>query len=87
MSRFRVAVHIVPRRGILDPQGKAVTDALHALGFSGVADAHVGRHLVLEIDAPTPDAASASVRTMCDKLLANPVTEDYEIAGVTGARA
>ena len=47
MSRFRVAVHIVPRKGILDPQGKAVADALHALGFSTDADAHVGRHLVL----------------------------------------
>jgi phosphoribosylformylglycinamidine synthase len=85
MSRFRVAVHIVPRRGILDPQGKAVADALHALGFAAVADAHVGRHLVLELDAASAEAASTSVRTMCDKLLANPVTEDYEIAGVTSA--
>ncbi|MCC6319425.1 MAG: phosphoribosylformylglycinamidine synthase subunit PurS [Gemmatimonadaceae bacterium] len=82
MSRFRVAVHIVPRKGILDPQGKAVTDALHALGFAAVADARVGRHVVLDVDAASTDGALASVRTMCDKLLANPVTEDYEIAGV-----
>lgn len=85
MSRFRVAIHIVPRKGILDPQGKAVADALHALGFSAVAEARVGRHLVLDVDAPSADAATASARTMCDKLLANPVTEDYEIAGVVAA--
>jgi phosphoribosylformylglycinamidine synthase len=85
MTRFQVAIHIVPRKGILDPQGKAVADALHALGFGAVGDVRVGRHVVLDVDAATPDAASASVRTMCDKLLANPVTEDYHIAGVTSA--
>ena len=85
MTRFQVAVHIVPRKGILDPQGKAVADALHALGFGGVGDVRVGRHVVLDVDAPTSDAASDTVRTMCDKLLANPVTEDYHIAGVTSS--
>jgi len=51
MSRYRIAVHIVPRRGILDPQGRTVADALHTLGFAGVRDVHVGRHLVVELDA------------------------------------
>lgn len=85
MPRYRVAVHIVPRQGILDPQGKAVRDALHTLGFGSVVDAHVGRHLVLDVDAASDAEATATVRTMCDKLLANPVTEDYEIAGVQAA--
>lgn len=85
MTRFRVAVHIVPRRGILDPQGKAVADALHALGFTAVGDVRVGRHLVLELEAENADAAATRVRAMCDQLLANPVTEDYELAGVTPA--
>ncbi len=85
MTRFRVAVHIVPRKGVLDPQGKAVADALHALGFSAVRDARVGRHLVLDVDADDAGAAESSVRGMCDKLLANPVTEDYEIAGVNAS--
>jgi len=84
MSRFRVSVHIVPRKGILDPQGKAVTDALHALGFPEVADTRVGRHVVLDVAASTSDAADAAVRAMCDRLLANPVTEDFEIARVEG---
>ena len=85
MSQFRVAVHIVPRRGILDPQGKAVADALHSLGFSGVRDARIGRHVVIEADALDAASAELSVREMCDRLLANPVTEDYEIASVTRA--
>jgi phosphoribosylformylglycinamidine synthase len=80
---YRVAVHIVPRKGVLDPQGKAVADALHALGFETVRDARVGRHLLLDVDAGEPEAAERAVRAMCDKLLANPVTEDYQIAGVT----
>jgi phosphoribosylformylglycinamidine synthase len=79
---FRVAVHIVPRKGLLDPQGKAVAGALHTLGFAAVGDVHVGRHLVIETKAADAKAAEASVREMCTRLLANPVTEDYEIASV-----
>ena len=82
MKRYRVAVHIVPRRGILDPQGKAVADALRTLGFTSVHDVHVGRHIIVETDADAADAARQSVRAMCEKLLANPVTEDFEIASV-----
>ncbi len=83
MSRFRVAVHIVPRRGILDPQGKAVADALHTLGFGDVNDVHVGRHIVVEMSAADRAAAERNTRDMCEKLLANPVTEDFEIASVS----
>jgi len=79
MSAFRVSVHITPRRGILDPQGKAVEGALHSLGFDGVRDVHVGRHIVIETEAATPADAKESVRAMCERLLANPVTEDFEI--------
>ena len=83
MSRFRVAVQVVPRRGLLDPQGKAVADALHSLGFRGVAAVHVGRHLVLDLDSADEETARRETRDMCERLLANPVTEDYEIAEVT----
>lgn len=85
MNRFRVSLHIVPRRGLLDPQGKAVADALHTLGFTSVGDVHVGRHLVLEITAGTALDAERDVRAMCQRLLANPVTEDFEIAAVSAA--
>jgi phosphoribosylformylglycinamidine synthase PurS subunit len=83
MTQFRVSVHVTPRRGLLDPQGKAVGDALHTLGFTAVGDVHVGRHLVIETAARDAAAAQASVRAMCERLLANPVTEDFEIAGCT----
>lgn len=85
MTRFRCAIHIVPRRGILDPQGKAVSDALHSLGFAAVGDVRVGRHVVVDTDADSADAARVAVKAMCEKLLANPVTEDYEIASVERA--
>ena len=82
MSRYRVAIHVVPRRGLLDPQGKAVADALHTLGFGGVASVHVGRHLVLDLEAKSEAEARTLSTQMCEKLLANPVTEDFEIASV-----
>jgi phosphoribosylformylglycinamidine synthase len=82
MSRFRIAVNISPRQGILDPQGKAVADALHSLDFAEVHDVRVGRFLVMQLEAPDGAAASERVREMCEKLLANPVVEDYEIASV-----
>ena len=85
MSQFSVAVHIVPRRGLLDPQGKAVTDALHSLGFAGVGDVRVGRHLVIRTEASSATEAEAQVRRMCEQLLANPVTEDFELEPVSTA--
>lgn len=87
MSRFRVSLHITPRRGLLDPQGKAVADALHSLGFAAVRDVHVGRHLIVELDAADAAAAERDARSMCERLLANPVTEDFEVAAVEQAGA
>ena len=85
MTRFVVSVHIVPRKGLLDPQGKAVADSLRTLGFAGVHDVHVGRHLVLDLEAADAAGAEHAVRDMCGRLLANPVTEDFEIAGIRPA--
>ena len=62
-----------PKAGILDPQGKAVERALPALGFEGVANVHVGRLIELDIEDPS------QLEAMCEKLLANPLIEDYEI--------
>ena len=59
MNRFRVAIHIVPRRGLLDPQGKAVSDALHTLGFAGVREVRVGRHVVIDVEAADDAGARA----------------------------
>ena len=70
---MRVRVLIRPKAGILDPQGQTVERALPALGFDGVSNVHVGRLVELDVD----DASR--VPEMCEKLLANPLIEDYEI--------
>jgi phosphoribosylformylglycinamidine synthase len=62
---------------LLDPQGQAVEHALAALGFGEAADVRVGRAIELDVAAPTRAEAEERARQMCDKLLANPVTEDY----------
>ena len=70
---MRVQVLIRPKEGILDPQGQAVEQALQALGFEGVRDVHVGRLIELDVE----DASR--LPEMCERLLANPLIEDYEI--------
>jgi phosphoribosylformylglycinamidine synthase PurS subunit len=85
MSKFRIAVHITPRKGLLDPQGNAVRDALRTLGFNAVRDVHVGRYIIVETEAYDALTAEEAVTEMCDKLLANPVTEDFEIESAVPA--
>ena len=70
---MRVRVLIRPKAGILDAQGQAVERALPALGFEGVRHVHVGRLIELDVEDPS------RVAEMCERLLANPLIEDYEI--------
>jgi phosphoribosylformylglycinamidine synthase subunit PurS len=70
---MRARVLIRPKAGILDPQGQAVERALPALGFAGVSSVHVGRLVELDVE----DAGQ--LPSMCERLLANPLIEDYEI--------
>ena len=74
---YRVHVRVMPRSGLLDPQGQAVEHALGELGFPEAAAVRVGRAIELELAVPSRSEAEARARLMCDKLLANPVTEDY----------
>lgn len=76
---YRVHVRVMPRPGLRDPQGQAVEGALAALGFDGVSGVHVGKAIDLQVDAADAGAARDRARAMCDKLLANPVIEDFEI--------
>ena len=73
---MRARVLIRPKEGILDPQGQTVERALPALGFDGVSDVRIGRLVELEV----PDIAE--VEAMCEKLLANPLVEDFEVVAV-----
>ena len=80
MTGFQAEVRITPRPGLLDPEGTAVEHALQSLEFGGVRGVRVGRLVRLHVDAASAEAARTQVDEMCRKLLANPVTEDYEIA-------
>lgn len=77
---YRVHIRVVPRPGLLDPQGQAVEHALGALGFAGVREVRIGKAIEIAVDADTPAAAEATARRMCESLLANPVTEDFVVA-------
>lgn len=79
MRAYRVPVQIVPRPGILDPQGTAVAGALRTLGFDSVKDVRVGRFVTIDVTADSADGAIVEVADMCRKLLANPVIEDFLI--------
>ena len=76
---MRARVLIRPKEGILDPQGQAVEQALPALGCEGVRNVHVGRLIELDVDDV------AQLPAMCERLLANPLIEDYEIQDVVPA--
>lgn len=80
MNEFTVEVRITPRPGLLDPEGKAIHGALRSLEFDEVEDVRVGKLLRLRLLADSPDDARNAADAMCRKLLANPVTEDYDIA-------
>ena len=76
---MKARVLVMPRAGVLDPQGKAVAQALVGLGFEGVEAARQGKVLELELAETDPAAAEAALAAMCERLLANPVIEDYTI--------
>tara|TARA_B100000446_G_C10496290_1_gene321456 strand:+ start:96 stop:365 length:270 start_codon:yes stop_codon:yes gene_type:complete len=73
---MKATVHITLKKGVLDPQGKAIGHALHGMGFDEVGDVRQGKVIELDVADGTDEAR---VKDMCEKLLANPVIEDYEI--------
>ena len=79
MPGLLARVYITPKRGILDPQGKAVQSSLHALGFGEVQDVKVGKYIELRLGDAQPEAATARVKEMCERLLANGVIEDFRV--------
>jgi len=78
--RFGVRVDVTHLPGVLDPQGATVERALPALGYDNVSEIRVGKSIRLVVDAPDETAAHAQVVEMCERLLANPVIEAYEIS-------
>lgn len=80
MPDFEVEVRVMPRESLLDPQGQTVEHALHALGFHQVRGVRIGRAIEFSLSSASAEEAERSVRAMCQRLLANPVTEDFFIS-------
>ncbi len=76
---MKAKVHVTLKQGVLDPQGKAVQQALAGLGFEGVSGVRQGKVIELELAESDPKKAGAQVEAMCEKLLANTVIEDYRV--------
>jgi phosphoribosylformylglycinamidine synthase len=74
---MKAQIKIMLKKGVLDPQGKAIGQALGHLGFSGVGDVRMGKIIEIEV---ANDTSEAEIKKMCDQLLANPVIEDFEIS-------
>lgn len=74
---MRVKIFVSLKEGVLDPQGKAVERSLHSLGYNEVQDVRMGKYIEIELDAPSRKEAEGRLREMCQKLLTNPVIEDY----------
>lgn len=74
---MHIKVFVTLKEGVLDPQGKAIEQSLHSLGFSGVSGVRMGKYLEFEFDGADVAAAKQQTQEMCDKLLANTVIEDY----------
>jgi phosphoribosylformylglycinamidine synthase len=75
----KAKVHVTLKSGVLDPQGKAVGNALAGLGFKGVANVRQGKYIEIELAEQDPKKAKARVEDMCRKLLANTVIEDFRV--------
>jgi len=76
---IQVRVEILRRQGIADPEGSTVARALRDLGYDEVGTVHFGREIVLDLDTDDPVRAGTRVEEMCERLLANPVIEDYVV--------
>lgn len=85
MTRYRAEVRVTLREGLLDPQGQTVRSALDALGFEGLEEVRIGKLVQLWLTAGSRQDAEERVRAMCERLLANPVTENFAIRVVEAA--
>jgi len=75
----KARIHVTLKTGVLDPQGKAIANALDALGFGGVEDVRQGKYIEIDLAETDSDKAKTEVEAMCQKLLANTVIENYAI--------
>jgi len=77
MSKFQAEIDVMPKKEILDPQGKAVTGSMKNLGLSEIQNIRIGKHISLEIESENAETAHAKVEEACKNLLANLIMESY----------
>lgn len=82
---LKARIHITLKNGVLDPQGRAIANALDHMGFDGVKDVRQGKFIELDLNHTSRDAAQQAVKEMCEKILANTVVENYQIELVDAA--
>jgi phosphoribosylformylglycinamidine synthase subunit PurS len=75
--KARVAIDVMLKDGILDPQGKTVEESLPSLGFRGVSGVRIGKHISLELEVASPEDARSQIEEMSRRFLSNPVIEDF----------
>jgi len=74
---FKVKIHVVPKKNIADPQGSAVKDALGTIGFSGIEELRIGKIVEIKLDVSNRKNAEIMIEEMCEKLIVNPLIEEY----------
>ena len=79
MPKFKAEINVMPLKALLDPQGKAVTGSMKNIGLSEIQNVRIGKHISLEIQASSKEAAQKKVEESCKKLLANPIIENYRV--------
>ena len=77
MTKFQAEIDVMPKKEILDPQGKAVTGSMKNLGLAEIQNVRIGKHITLEVDADSTETAHAKVEEACKNLLANLIMESY----------
>jgi phosphoribosylformylglycinamidine synthase len=77
MTKFQAEIDVMPKKEILDPQGKAVTGSMKNLGLTEIHNVRIGKHVSLEIEAENEEIASSKVEQACKSLLANLIMESY----------
>jgi len=78
--KFIAEIDVMPLKALLDPQGKAVQHGLKNMGLPEIDGVRIGKHITLEVEAPTKEEAQTKVDTACKKLLSNPIMESYHFA-------
>ena len=78
--KFLAEINVMPLKALLDPQGKAVLHSMHNIGYKTIGDVRIGKHITIELEADTKDAAETIIADACKKMLSNQIMESFEFS-------